>query len=318
MKISRSVLLLPILLTDVAAVSAQESPEQIEELVVTGSNVVRDGYKAPTPTSVVNRDAINTFSGTNIGDYLAQLPVFAGNQTPTNTRRSTSAGGAGLSSMNLRNLGTARTLVLLDGQRVVASQPTGQIDINPFPQQLVQRVDVVTGGASAIYGSDAMSGVVNFILDRHFTGSKLEVQGGMTDDGENESGKVAASTGLAFADGRGHLLLSGEHSVVDGIRECVYDFCAEGWNIINNPAYTATNGLPERIVLDRSAPNNMTAGGMITAGPLKGTAFGPGGAIYQFDYGTLVGNGFSKLLRNRAFLYIHVSWRDEEIGSIPL
>jgi iron complex outermembrane recepter protein len=220
--------------------------------------------------------------------------VFAGNQTPTNTRRSTSAGGAGLSSMNLRNLGTARTLVLLDGQRVVASQPTGQIDINPFPQQLVSRVDVVTGGASAIYGSDAMSGVVNFVLDRHFTGYKFEAQGGMTDDGENDSGKVAASTGLSFADGRAHLLLSGEHSVVDGIRECLYDFCTAGWNIINNPAYTPTNGQPERIVLDRSAPNNMTAGGIITAGPLKGTAFGAGGEIYQFDYGTLNGNGFSQ------------------------
>ncbi|MES2604025.1 MAG: TonB-dependent receptor plug domain-containing protein, partial [Pseudomonadota bacterium] len=258
MKISSSVLLLPILLADVGRVSAQEAPE-VEELVITGSNVVRDGYKAPTPTSVVDRDAINTFSATNLGDYLAQLPVFAGNQTPINTRRSTSAGGAGLSSMNMRGLGTARTLVLLDGQRVVASQPTGQIDINPFPQQLIQRVDVVTGGASAVYGSDALAGAVNFVLDRHFEGFKLEAQGGMTDDGDNVAKNVTASGGFAFAEGRGHLLLSGEYSLADGIEECVYDFCMEGWNMIDNPAYTATNGLPQRIVLDRSAPNNMTA-----------------------------------------------------------
>ncbi len=283
--------LLPILLADVNTVSAQEN---IEEVVVTGSYVLRDGNKAPTPTSVVDRDAINNFSGTNIGDYLQQLPVFAGNTTPINTRRSTSAGGAGISSLNMRNLGTSRTLVLLDGQRVVASQPTGQIDINPFPQQLIQRVDVVTGGASAVYGSDALAGAVNFVLDRHFTGYKLEAQGGMTDNGDNEAKNVTASGGTAFAEGRGHLLLSGEYSLVDGIHECTLDFCTEGWNMITNPAYTATNGLPERIVLDRSAPNNMTAGGIITAGPLRGTAFGPGGVPYQFDYGTLVGTAFSQ------------------------
>lgn len=286
-----TVLLLQVLLTDTNTLLAQQS---VEEVVVTGSYVLRDGNKAPTPTSVVDRESINTFSGTNIGDYLQQLPVFAGNQTPINTRRSTSAGGAGLSSLNMRNLGTARTLVLLDGQRVVASQPTGQIDINPFPQQLIQRVDVVTGGASAVYGSDALAGAVNFVLDRHFTGYKLEAQGGMTDNGDNVAKNITGSGGISFAEGRGHLLLSGEYSLVDGIDDCTLDFCTEGWNMIDNPAYTPTNGLPQRIVVDRSAPNNMTAGGIITAGPLKGTAFGPGGVPYQFDYGTLVGTAFSQ------------------------
>ena len=290
-------LLLPVMLVDASAAWAQQGAAPapaIEELTITGSNVIRDGYSAPTPTSVVNREAINTFSAANIGDYLAQLPVFAGNQTPTNTRRSTSAGGAGLSSLNMRNLGISRTLVLLDGQRVVASQPTGQIDINPFPQQLVQRVDVVTGGASAVYGSDALAGAVNFVLDRHFTGYKFEAQGGMTDDGDNPAKNITMSGGWTFADERAHLLLSTEFSEVDGIDQCTYDFCTEGWNMIDNPAYTATNGLPQRIVIDRSAPNNMTAGGIITAGPLKGTAFGPGGVPYQFNYGTLVGAAFSQ------------------------
>lgn len=283
--------LLPALFTNAGTLSAQEV---VEEILITGSNVVRDGYTSPTPTSVLTREDINTFSGTNIGDYLALLPSFAGNQTPINTRRSTSAGGAGISSLNLRNLGTARTLVLLDGQRVVASQPTGQIDINPFPQQLIQRVDVVNGGASAVYGSDAMSGVVNFVLDRHFVGTKFEAQGGMTGAGENTSEKVTASFGTSFSGGRGHFLLSGEHSEVDGISDCTLDWCTKGWNIITNPAYTPTNGLPERIVVDRSAPNNITPGGIITAGPLRGTAFGPGGVPYQFDYGTLSNNTFSQ------------------------
>lgn len=289
-------LLLPALLSQAGTLLAQERPvaKAIEEVMITGSNVVRDGYSSPTPTSVLTRENINAFAGTNIGDYLQQLPSFAGNQTPINTRRSTSAGGAGISSLNLRNLGIARTLVLLDGMRVVASQPTGQIDINPFPQQLIQRVDVVTGGASAVYGSDAMSGVVNFVLDRRFTGYKMEVQGGMTDYGQNESRKVTASAGASFADGRGHFLVSGEFAEVDGIDDCTLDWCTKGWNMITNPAYTPTNGLPERIIVDRSAPNNITPGGIITAGPLRGTAFGPGGVPYQFDYGTLFNSQFSQ------------------------
>src|SRR5690606_27324077 len=107
------------------------------------------------------------------------------NYTPQGSTQNVSSGTAGTSSVNLRNLGTNRTLVLIDGQRSVGSTVTGLVDVNGIPQQLIERVEVVTGGASAAYGSDAVSGVVNFILDKKFTGFKSEASGGMTTYGDN-------------------------------------------------------------------------------------------------------------------------------------
>src|SRR5262249_26226246 len=147
-------------------------------------------------------------------DYVNTLPALAGSSTPQNSSRSVSAGGAGLNFLNLRNLGTNRTLVLLDGQRSVGSQPTGEVDVNNIPQALVTRVDIVTGGASAQYGSDALSGVVNFVLDKKFTGVKGEVSGGVTTYGDDRDFKVSLTMGTGFAGDRGHFLLSGEDSYV--------------------------------------------------------------------------------------------------------
>jgi len=273
-------------------IQTQEPPTVVEEIVVSGTRVVRDGYQAPTPTTVMSREEIDNFSPANVADVMIHMPGFANNSTPQNSRRSVSAGGAGTNSLNLRGLGANRTLVLLDGQRVVPAQPTGQVDINPFPQQLIERVEVVTGGASAAYGSDAVSGVVNFILDRDFVGTKLDVQTGFTEKGDNEQLKVAYSTGLQFANGRGHFLFSTEYSEVDGIDSCDRDWCREGWNLINNPAYRAGSGLPERLILAQVAPSNMAPGGLITSGPLRGTAFGPGGTPYNFNYGSLNNGSF--------------------------
>src|SRR5690606_33164745 len=146
----------------------------LQEVTVTGTRIVRDGYEAPTPTTIVGIQEIQAAAPANVADFVNTLPSLAGSATPATGQSSVSAGGAGLNVLNLRNLGTARTLVLLDGQRVVGSQPTGLVDVNNFPQQLIERVDIVTGGASAAYGSDAFSGVVNFILDRDFTGFKAD------------------------------------------------------------------------------------------------------------------------------------------------
>lgn len=256
-------------------------------MVVTGSRIVRDGYNAPTPVTVMSRDQINDFSPSNIADMMKQIPSFAGNSTPQSSRLSVSAGGAGINSLNLRNMGTTRTLVLLDGQRVVGSQPTGQVDINTFPQQLIQRVEVVTGGASAAYGSDAVSGVVNFILDRRFTGFKADVQGGVTSEGDNRQQKFAAAGGMSFADQRGHILLSAEYAKVDGIHSCPRSWCEQGWNLINNPDYTPGSGLPERLVLPSTAWSSSTLGGLINSGPLAGTAFGIGGVPFDYEFGPL-------------------------------
>ena len=111
-------------------------------------------------------DIENTSPTNNIADFVNQLPPLAGSTRPSNSRLNISSGQAGINALNLRNLGEIRTLVLLDGRRSVGSTITGLVDVNTIPQLLVERVEIVTGGASAAYGSDAVAGVVNFILNK--------------------------------------------------------------------------------------------------------------------------------------------------------
>ena len=281
-----------------APAAAQTAPAQaaqapnVEEIVVTGTRVVRDGYEAPTPVSVVSVDQIKDAAPANISEFVNTLPALVGNNTPQSSRTSMTAGGVGINTPQARNLGTARTLILLDGQRNVGSQQTGQVDVNTFPQQLVSRVEVVTGGASAAYGSDALAGVINYVLDRKFTGVKGEVQGGVTTYGDDRQWNISLSGGIPFADGRGHLLLSGELSRIDGIRGVPRDWGKQGWAIITNPAYGTAAGLstsvPQRLVVNHAAQTVMTRGGIITNTALKGIAFGPGGVPYNLNFGSVV------------------------------
>ncbi|MGE4064292.1 MAG: TonB-dependent receptor plug domain-containing protein [Rhodospirillaceae bacterium] len=263
----------------------------LEEIVVTGTRVIRDGYEAPTPLTVMSAEDLQKAAPANIADFVNRMPALLAQSTPQSNRTSVTSGGGGQNILSLRTLGTTRTLALLDGKRSVGAGPTNEVDVNSFPQGLISRVDVVTGGASAVYGSDALAGVVNFILDRTFTGVKGDVQGGITTYGDNESGKISLTAGTPFANARGHLLLSGEYVYISGILDHPRDWAMLGWRVMNNPAYGTgpgqTTSVPERLWLDKVVSSNMTPGGIISAGPLKGTAFGPGGIPYPFNYGTI-------------------------------
>ncbi len=265
--------------------AAQEPAASIDEIVVTGSRVVRDGYEAPTPLTVVSVEALEKSGVSNVADMMNQMPTFSGSASSAGNV-GTNTGVAGISSLSLRGLLPVRTLVLIDGKRSVGGALTGSVDVNTIPQQLVSRIDTVTGGASAAYGSDALAGVVNFVLDREYVGIKGEVSGSITNYGDNENWRVVLTGGTPFAGGRGHIIISGEAEATAGIQ----DPSNREWNmtnigVMNNPAYTATNGLPEQIVRDPIINMRSTKGGLITGGPLKGIAFGPGGAPYAFDYG---------------------------------
>ena len=280
------ILTLPIL-AGAQSASAQEEQTaqvQLEEIIVTGSRVIREGYDAPTPLTVIGIEELMRGAGANIADLVNELPSFAGSVVPQGSR-GVSNGGAGMNNLNLRSLDEKRTLVLLDGQRFVGAQPTQVVDINQLPQGLVSRVDIVTGGASAVYGSDALAGVVNFVLDREFTGLKGEVSGGITTYGDDENMKVTLTGGIPFADGRGHVLVNGEVSHIAGLRSAPRAWAEQGWQTMSNPNYTPTNGEPNLLVLPMVAQTQQTRGGIITAGPLEGTAFGPGGKPYPFAYG---------------------------------
>ena len=265
----------------------------VEEVIVTGSRIVRDGYEAPTPVAVVGVEQLQSGASANVADYVNTMPVFSGSASPQTSQTSVSGGNAGVNALNLRNLGANRTLVLFDGQRSVPSLATGIVDINGIPQALISRVDVVTGGASSAYGSDAVAGIVNFILDKEFTGIKGEVSGGMTTHGDNETWQVTLTTGNRFANDRGHLLLSGEVTDKAGILDGNRDWNLEpGWGTMRNPAYGTGAGqstsVPERLVLGEIGGAGWADGALITSGPLKGIAFGQNGVPYNFVYGDLV------------------------------
>jgi iron complex outermembrane receptor protein len=259
------------------------------DIVVTGSRV-RNGFSAPTPVTIVTADELNRTANTNIADAVNQLPAFSGSLTPRGTTGNITSGAAGVNALNLRGIGTNRVLVLQDGRRVInASVSTGfvGVDINQIPNELISRVDVVTGGASAVYGSDALSGVVNFILDKKFTGLKGSIEGGITTYGDDRNGRVSLTAGTAFAGGAGHILLFGEGAYNEGIRGNPRPWNAEGGSVIVNPNRTATNGQPNFLVARRIGLNNGTPGGLITRGPLRGIYFGPGGVPLQYDFGLL-------------------------------
>ena len=262
-------------------------PPSIDEIIVPGTRLARDGYEAPTPVTVVDAAQIGRFGSGNVADFINSLPALAGSQTP-NQNIQTASGVVGTNALSLRDLGIQRTLVLLDGARTVGGTITGAADVNTFPQQLIARVDVVTGGASAAYGSDALAGVVNLVLDRTYTGFKGEVSGGVTTYGDNRNFRITLTHGSSFADARGHFLASGEAEHGDGVLHPIN----RAWNASNigvlyNPNYTATNGQPQYLILDPVNNARAAPGGVITSGPLKGIAFGPGGAPYRFDYGSL-------------------------------
>ncbi len=289
-KSTLSITPLMVALLGAGAAHAQEQLAQaeVEEITVTGSRIVRDGYQAPTPVSVIGVEQMQNQATSNLADFVNTLPSLAASATPQSGAATVTSGRAAVNSLNLRGLGSERTLVLLDGKRVVGGIITGVADVSEFPQQLISRVDVVTGGASSAYGSDAVTGVVNFVLDKEFQGVKGEVSGGITDYGDNANYKIALTAGTGFAGGRGHFLLSGEKAHDDGILVPDRPWNLTGSSYLTNPAYTPTNGQPQLIRRDQTGLAVATLGGQISAGPLKGIAFGPGGTPYNVVFGPLI------------------------------
>lgn len=265
--------------------------DTLESVVVTGSHIQATGFAAPTPTTMVGIEQIEKSAEPNIFVTLQQLPSLQGSSGTTVNTFSTSSGEQGLSSFSLRGLGTTRTLTLLDGQRVVGANVKGFPDISLFPQLFVQRVDVVTGGASASYGSDAIGGVVNFITDKHFTGFKGNVQGGITTYGDDAQYLLQAAAGESFFSDRLHVEVSGEYDHQDGIPPGAFgEAAANGRNWFHAATLVNTgitnNGSPQYLNRQHAQAYAYSKYGLISAGPLQGTAFDINGVPSTFVYGS--------------------------------
>lgn len=242
--------------------SAQATAQAAAEpIVVTGSRIVRSGFTAPTPVTQIGSERLELTAAANVGEALAQLPAFRATTSPTSGGITIGAGGA--RTVDLRGLGAQRSLVLVDGRRFVPSTVAGAVDTNLIPGILIDRVELVTGGASAAYGSDAVAGVVNFILNRKLEGLRLNAQIGISERGEDRDQLIGAAGGSSFADGRGHIVIGGEYNNNRGMGGCYeYALCAEEWQVLTNPGY-ATNGQPARIISSHVHTANQTYAGKI-------------------------------------------------------
>ena len=275
--------------TSTAAASATD----LEEVVITGSHIASSGFAQPTPTTMLDMEDITKVAEPNVFNTIAQLPSLQGSTGRTVQTNATSTGLQGLSAFSLRGLGAIRTLTMLDGQRVVAANVTGVTDVSQFPQLLIKRVDVVTGGASASYGSDAVGGVVNFITDKKFEGLKVNVEYGVTTYGDDQNVTAQLAWGHGYFDNKLHVEFSGEYGRESGVN--AYGFGIGGTNgrkWFNSPGIqdrtiAATNdGRPQLLVITNAQQYQVAKYGLITAGPLQGIAFAEDGTPYQFKYGS--------------------------------
>ena len=273
------------LLLSPAPLLAQAAPG--EQIVVTGSRLPA-GVKAPTPLTVLGSQAIEDRNPATIGEVLQQIPSFGAIDSP-NTAGVTSRGG-GQINPDLRGLGQSRTLVLINGRRHVPTATTGSVDLKVVPTLLVDRVEVVTGGASAAYGSDAVSGVVNIVLKNDLKGIRATVSGGISGQNDADERRLSLAGGTSFAGGRGHLMAGFDYVKVGGIGpQTTRDWGRRDVGLITNPGF-ATNGLPNFIISPNVHSAITTPGGLIVSGPLKGIAFGPNGSTYTYNLGQVFGS----------------------------
>jgi iron complex outermembrane recepter protein len=226
-----------------AAETQTTTDEELTEITVTGSRIAQAvGMTTPTPVAAVSAEELAAIAPASITEALVKLPQFYNSPTAENFGNVGAGNGffqsPGGGSLNLRGIGAKRTLTLLDGHRMVSSTAFGGPDINMFPDQMLKRVEAVTGGASAAYGTDAVSGVVNFILDTKFEGLRASAQAGISDrrDGENE--QYSLSFGHALSD-RSHVLFSASYSHQDDIVGYEGRDWYKGCGLMQNPSVSA-------------------------------------------------------------------------------
>ena len=254
--------------------------QQEDSIIVTGSRIRSDGMQAPVPVTVVAADEIETLSPGALISGISQLPQFYGNQTPNSGNFFVRSG---YGSLNLRGLGVNRTLTLLNGRRVPSTSAFGGVDINLFPEAMIQSVETTTGGASAAYGSDAVAGVVNFTLDTNYTGLEISAQGGLTDRGDGENYEISAAFGTEWGGGRGHFLVSGEYYNQEGI----FSYTGRDWYQAWGTFGSGSEADPYRFVPDTVSANASFDGRISAPGTaLHGLAFDRNGNVSPYQPGS--------------------------------
>ncbi|MBT8148094.1 MAG: TonB-dependent receptor [Gammaproteobacteria bacterium] len=255
-----SVALFPLAGAVHAQSTSDEAPE-LEEVVVTGSRITRFEGDYVAPVLSLGAERIEQSGNVNIEDFVSEVGALVGSSGSFETHREGGGAQAGVNALNMRNLGNNRTLTLVNGRRHVSSIATGEplVDTNTIPIALIERVDVLTGGASAVYGADAVSGAVNFVLKDDFEGFAVRTQTGMSDEGDAEDAFASFTFGTNFADGRGNITASYEYRKQERLETFERDYALfDRQYLRNNPAeYRQEDdpNVPDRILTPPGARN---------------------------------------------------------------
>ena len=258
--------------------------ERLDEIVVTGSRIaVRQDFEAASPVVTVGRELFEQNNATTVEAVLNTLPQFV----PSVTSTSNNPSNGGQANVELRGLGTTRTLVLMDGKRIVPANPSGVVDLNIIPAALVENVEILTGGASAAYGSDAVAGVVNFRMNTRMEGVSVDMNWGETSESDGTEYGVSIAGGTSFGDGRGHIMGAVGYSDRDGVLQgdrkfsevalgCDADSCSPlGSGTFRQGRYTAAStNLPTADAMDA-----VFGAGNVSRGASLG--FNPDGSLFS-------------------------------------
>ena len=265
-----------------AVTPALYAQDQVEEIQVTGTRIRNtDGMVTPVPVTAMSTSELNSFQpGSTVAEQLSTLPQFFNNGT-SQRGGGVLFGDGGGSYLNMRNLGNNRTLVLFDGSRVVPADKRGSVNVDTLPTALMRTVDVVTGGASAAYGADALGGVTNFVLDRDFQGLKTEVGTGITEVGDGQRWNFSIAGGKKIGD-RLNVIGSVQALEIKQINREAEDLEGDWyqrWGTVTNPAWVsaaATPNVSQRLTLPNVVSSEHSPTGVIWArtGPNAGNSNG--------------------------------------------
>jgi len=268
---------------DNAAPQQSEDRSAETEIVVTGSRIRSPELTSSSPLQVVTAETLENTGATNVQKVLSQIPAVG---VPSQTRVSNAGDtNPGLSTVNLRNLGSDRTLVLIDGRRTVAGIPgTAQVDLSMIPASFVERVDVLTGGASAVYGSDAIAGVVNFIYKKDFQGLQANAQAGISEIGDDKRFALNATFGQNFADDRGNIMIYAGYQHEGAVANSNRERTSAGYSSVGNLMRVGGNSDANLVAAQNLfnrfyQPSNVGSGGTFNFGGAGSRLILPDGTL---------------------------------------
>lgn len=248
--------------------------ESISEVVVTGTRIANRDASAETPIFTVSSDAIEESGATTVDHFLNTLPQV----TPNLSSQSNNPSSNGRAFVDLRGLGTNRNLVLIDGRRGMGSTGGGVVDVNTIPAALIDRAEVITGGAAATYGPDAVSGVVNFIMKKTFDGVALNTNYGLTEEGDGQQWGADITMGGAFGDGRGNAVFNAGYFKRDDMYKDAREWAAQAsttTSTLPGGSYVPGSNQPSQASIDSTI-----GAGCARSGGAAGFGFNPDGTLF--------------------------------------